>query len=213
MKIAVLSESPADEAAILILVQGLLGIEIQRVAFPAPRTRGWKGALNAVGLVTRHLHYRTDAEALIVTVDSDESPMHRHGDQSDLCDPKCRLCQLRAVARTAQNDVRPRQGCGPIKIGLGVAVPAIEAWCLCGTDVHITEAAWVQSLSSRKFPYSKKELKQRLYGCTEPVLEVETKCLVERATQVVTGGGLPQLESFFPVGFGLLAKEVRSWLA
>jgi hypothetical protein len=213
MKVAFLSESPADEAAILILTQGLLGIEIERVALPTPRTRGWKGALNAVGLAIRHLHYRTDADALVVTLDSDESPVHRKGGQSGLCDAKCRLCQLRAIVEAAQADVRPRQGCGPIKIGLGVAVPAIEAWCLCGTDAHITESAWIQSLPSRKFPYTKKQLKEKLYGSPNPVLELETKHLVEQARRLVDAGGLPQLEKLFPIGFGSLANEVRSWLS
>lgn len=213
MKIAVLSESPADEAAVLTLIQGLLGVEIGRVALPTPRTRGWKGTLNAIGLAIRHLHYRTDAEALIVTLDSDESPIHREGGQSGLCNPRCRLCQLRAIVKAAQANVRPRQGCGPIKIGLGVAVPAIEAWCLCGTDPHITESAWVQSLPLRRFPYTKNELKRRLYGGENPVLELETKFLVDKAKQLVDGGQLPQLEKLFPVGFGSLADEVRSWLS
>jgi hypothetical protein len=213
MKVAVLSESPADEAAILTFVEGLLGVQVERVAMPAPRMRGWKGVFNAIEPAIRHLHYRTDAEALIVTLDSDESPVHRSGGISGLCDSKCRLCQLAVGVDNAQRQVRPRQGRGPIKVALGVAMPAIEAWCLCGTDPHITESAWVQSLPSRKFPYTKKELKQRLYGCTEPVLELETKYLVEQAKRLVDAGELPQLERLFSIGFGLLAKEVRSWLS
>jgi hypothetical protein len=212
MKIAFLSESPADEAAVSILIQGILGVEIEPVALPSPKTRGWKGTLNAVGLAIRHLHYRTDAEALVITLDSDESPMHRSGVQPSSCHPRCRLCQLRTSVDDAQGQVKARQGCGPIKIGLGMAVPAIEAWCLCGTDPHITESAWFQSLPSHQFPYTKKELKQRLYGTPDPVLEFETERLVERAKQLVDGGELSRLEKLFPVGFGSLAEEVRSWI-
>ena len=77
MKIAVLSESTADEAAIAVLVGGLAGTTIERVAFPEPSTRGWRGVLKSVEPVLRYVHYRTDAEALVVAVDSDESPIHR----------------------------------------------------------------------------------------------------------------------------------------
>jgi hypothetical protein len=212
MKIAVLSESPADEAAVSILIGGLLDVSIERVSFPEPRTRGWKGVLNAVELVLRHLHYRTDAEALVVTLDSDESPVHRREhSELGLCDLKCRLCQLRTIIRGVQAELRPWQGRGPIRIGLGLAVPAIEAWCLYGTDAHVTESAWIQGLESRSFPYSKRELKQRLYGSTDPVLALETEHLVSQARRLVGENQLALLEKSFPVGFGSLASDIRSW--
>jgi len=181
---------------------------------PEPKTRGWKGAITGIVPALRYLHYQTDANALIVTLDSDESPVHRREhDEPGADDSECRLCQLRRIIASAQARLRPRQGCGPIKIGLGLAVPAIEAWCLCGTDPHITESAWVQSLPSRKFPYTKKELKQKLYGSPTPVLELETKRLVEQARRLIDAKELPRLEQSFPIGFGALAAEVRSWLS
>ncbi len=212
MKIAVLSESPADEAAVSILIEGLLGVCMTRVPLPTPGTRGWKGTFNAVALALRHLHYRTDEEALVVTLDTDESPVHRreHG-QSGACDPKCRLCQLRTIVADVQAGLRSRQGSASIKVGLGVAVPAVEAWCLCGSDPHITESAWIQALQSRNFPYTKKELKQTLYGSADPVLAVETERLVAQARHLVEQQQLALLEKYFPTGFGSLANEVRSW--
>lgn len=212
MKIAVLSESPADEAAVLILIEGLLGSAVQPVFFPEPPTRGWNGVFKAVEPTLRHLHYRTDVEALVVTLDSDESPLHRreHG-ESGSCDPKCRLCKLRAKIENVQASLRSRQGRGPIRIGLGIAVPAIEAWCLSDTDSHISESAWIQALQSRRFPFSKKSLKQTLYGSIDPPLALETKHLVEQAQRLVKDNQLSLLERLFPVGFGSLADEVRSW--
>lgn len=214
MKIAVLSESPADEAAVSILIEAILGTGIRRVTMPAPGMRGWKGTLNAIAPALRYLHYRTDAEALVVTLDSDESPVHRkEHDQPGMDDRKCRLCQLRTITNDVQAALRPRGGSGPIKIALGVAVPAIEAWCLCGTDSHITESAWIQALQSWSRPYTKKELKQRLYGSTDPALGLETQLLVEQARRLVTQNQLSLLEKWFPIGFGSLANEVRSWRA
>ena len=212
MKIAVLSESTADEAAVSILIEGLLKTRLEIVRFPEPSTRGWRGVINAVELVLRHLHYRTDADGLVVTLDSDESPVHRkehEGAGND--DPKCRLCQLQRIIKTAQSDLKARQGCGPIRVAIGAAVPAIEAWFSCGADRHITESTWIQSLQSRRFPYTKKDLKQRLYGSPDPALKLETKCLVEQARNLLAREQLQLLETCFPIGFGSLAAEVRSW--
>lgn len=211
MKVAFLSESPADEAAVAVLVEGIVGAKLERVVFPQPRTRGWKGVLNATGLTLRHLHYRMDADALIVTLDADESPIHRHiGQGQGPCDAKCRLCQLRSIIETTQCSLKPRQG-GPIRVALGIAVPALEAWCLCGTDPHVTEAAWIQALPSRRFPYTKNELKQRLYGTIEPVLPLETRLAVEQAERLVKDNQLAFVEKVFPIGFGSLASEIRGW--
>jgi len=212
MKIAVLSESTADEAAVSILIEGLLKTNVEIVRFPEPPSRGWRGVLTAVELVLRHLHYRTDADALVVTLDSDESPVHRkehEGAGND--DPKCRLCQLQRIITTVQSSLKPRRGCGPIRVAIGIAVPAIEAWCLCGTDAHITESAWIQALQSHRFPYAKRDLKQRLYGSPDPVLKLETERLVEQARNLLAREQLQMLENCFPIGFGSLAVEVRSW--
>ena len=108
--------------------------------------------------------------------------------------------------------LRPRQGSGPIRVALGLAVPAIEAWCLCGTDHRITESAWCQAIPSRKFPFTEKELKKRLYATAEPPLELETRVLVENAERIVVAEKkLTLLEKCFPTGFGSLAAEIRGW--
>ncbi len=212
MKIAVLSESSADEAAVSVLIEGLLGVDFERVFLAEPPTRGWKGVFKAIETTLRHLHYRTDTEGLIVILDSDESPVHRRmSTESEPCDPKCRLCQLREQINAIQSSLRPRQGRGPIRIGLGIAVPAIEAWFLCGNDPHISESTWIQALQSRHFPFSKKGLKEMLYGSSDPVLSWETQRLVEQAQRMVQGDQMALLAQCFPLGFGSLADEVRSW--
>jgi len=76
MKIAVLGESPEDEAAIKILVDGVLGYETQLVDLPPLRTRGWT-VINLLPAIIKKLHYQTDAEALVVVWDSDDSPVHQ----------------------------------------------------------------------------------------------------------------------------------------
>ena len=212
MKVAVLSESPADEAAVFVLVQGLLGLEIERVALPTPKTRGWQAVLKSVRPALILLHYQTDADALLVTLDSDESPVHQRGhDEPGGADPLCRLCRLRGIVAAAQAELRPRQGRGPIKTALGVAVPAVEAWCLAGLDPHITEAAWIQAMQCRSLPYTKNDLKRRMYGTDRPSLLLAEECAIKQARRLVEAGQLPYLEQLFPAGFGALASEVRGW--
>lgn len=79
MKVAVLSESPADEAAIRILVEGILGRQTQSPALSSFRTRapGISGVFRAFPAVLKELYYnQQDAEGLIVVVDSDHTPVH-----------------------------------------------------------------------------------------------------------------------------------------
>lgn len=66
MRVAVLSESPADEAAIRILVDGIIGRPTQLAAMPPIRARGVSGVFNILPAILKHLHYRTDADALII---------------------------------------------------------------------------------------------------------------------------------------------------
>jgi len=212
MKVAVLSESGADEAAVHILVEGLLGTEIDAPPMRPIRSRGWPAVRQLMAGALRQLHYQTDAEALVVVVDSDFSPVHHpQHDESDAAEKKCRVCQLRAKANEIQRTLRPRQGRAPIKLAVGLAVPAIEAWYLAGHDQHVTETAWILGLQSRKFPYTKNDLKQKVYGTTKPPLPLETERAVEEAERLVQGDNLTLLEQLFPGGFGALARDVRNW--
>ncbi len=212
MKIALLSESSADEAAVSILIEGLVDAAVHRVRFPEPPTRGWRGVLKSIEPTLRYLHYRTDTGALVVTVDSDNSPVHRMEHvKPGSCQPGCRLCDMRETIKNVQRALRPRQGRGPILIGLGIAVPAIEAWCLFDKDRRISESAWIQALQSGRFPFLKRDLKHKLYGSPDPSLSLETKCLTEQARRLVEESKLPLLERHFPAGFGSLAEAVRKW--
>ena len=108
MKVAVLSESPPDESAITILVEAVLGASIERVAGPPLRSRGWPSVRGILPVVIRHLHYQTDAEGLVVVVDSDSPLAHREGSIDAACRAGCRLCELRLVARLAIQQLSAR---------------------------------------------------------------------------------------------------------
>ena len=72
MKLALLSESPADEAALSVLVGYVLGAPFTRVQ-PTLRARGWPSVEQVLPAILRHLHFNTEADGLIVVVDSDDS--------------------------------------------------------------------------------------------------------------------------------------------
>jgi len=214
MKVAIVSESPADEAAVLVLLEGLLQQPIEVFSSPTVRGRpgGWSGVLNTIPKVLRHLHYWTDAAALVAVLDSDRSAVHQAAhDAPNAADPACRLCQLRSEVARIRGILRPVEGRQPIKIALGLAVPQVEAWYVTGQDPHVSEAAWLNGLRSGTLPYDSKWLKTKVYRTDRPSLDLETQRAREEAERIVRDGKLPLLERLFQGGFGALAADVRAW--
>jgi hypothetical protein len=97
----------------------------------------------------------------------------------------------------------------PLKIAVGVAMPAIEAWWLCKAHPHVSEAAWEKGLDEKRDPYTKLELKRLLYGSEISSLGHMTQKMVAAAEGLKND--LTVLERAFPHGFGSLAREIRSW--
>jgi len=208
MKLAVLSESPADEVAVRILVDGVLGKRTEPAELPRLRTRGWPSVHHVLPNVIYHLHYRTDCEGLAVVVDSNHSPLHV-GQPSIPCgQDKCRLCLLRDAVHQTLLKLRPVPGKGPLKVAVGLAVPAIEAWYLAGKQPGISERAFAQRMETGAFP-DRNQLKREVYGTDHYSLELETRRAVEEATRLA--GDLDVLQRAFPMGFGYLLAAVRSW--
>jgi len=152
LKLAILSESPADEAALRTLAAAVLGGEVSFL-HPGLRARGWPSVLQVLPAVIRHLHFNTDADGLVVVVDADDSVVHTLAhDGPEHFHPQCRLCRLRATFRQTAKKLPPAAGRGRLLRGVGVAVPAVEAWYLCGRDENVTEAAWVAGQAEGRLP-------------------------------------------------------------
>src|SRR5262249_49534604 len=213
MRIAVLSESPADEAAIRILIESMLGRPTQSVE-PSPRpfrTRGWPFVLQITPNVLSYVHYQTDADACVIVVDTDASPVHQAThEQPGGAVSTCRLCQLRQAVTQTQEQLRSRPGRPPLQVAVGAAVPAVEARYRCGQDPQVTEVAWLRGLQTHSCPYTQQSLKRDVYGTDRPSLELETRRAVEAARLLTQT--LPRLESLFPYGFGSLAHAIRGWV-
>ncbi|MDM8009237.1 MAG: hypothetical protein QUV05_24110 [Phycisphaerae bacterium] len=208
MKLAVLSESPADEQAVRILVEGLLGKVTEPAEPPPLRTRGWPSVSAVVPVVLKHLYYHTDAEAFVTVVDSNHSAIHDDSHDQNT-DPGCRLCRLRKTIDQTVRGFKPLPQRSPLRIAVGLAVPAIEAWYRCGRDPTVSESAWIEGMRARRDPYSKAELKRAVYGTDRAPLVLMIQRQVEEARRLVSDLGT--LEKRFPTGFGSLAREVRNW--
>jgi hypothetical protein len=209
MKVAILSESPADEAALRVLVEAVLREPIERVQ-SGLRARGWPNVLQLLPPVIRHLHFNTDADGLVVVVDCDDSVVHTvEHEAPDYFHPLCRLCRLRAVFRQTTKRLPPARGRTRVLRCVGVPVPAIEAWYLCGRAPEVTEAAWIAGREQGRAPYTRSDLKWRVYGTDRPSLPFETQRALEEVRR--QRGDTRRLEADFPGGFGALAADLRRW--
>lgn len=210
MNLAVLSESAADEAAIRVLAQGILGVQTQTIPGPPLRSRGWPSVREVLQIVISHLHYKTDAFGLVVVVDSDGPVVHRPATPPP-CSLECRLCELRATSVRAQRRLRPVAGRHRLHFAAGLAVPAIEAWYRTGVDPRVSEATWLQGYQSvpPKPPYTKSSLKRDVYGTDRPSQALQAKHAAAEAHRLLRH--LDDLVVQFPGGFGSLVSDLRAW--
>jgi hypothetical protein len=206
MKVALLSESPADETALRVLVTAVLKQPPQFVS-PGFRARGWPNVGQLMPAVIRHLHFNTDTDVLVVVVDSDDAVVHTaEHDKPGYFHPHCRMCQLRAVHRQTTKKFPKSHGRDRVLRAIGIAVPAVESWYLCGRDATVTEAAWVNGQESGRLPYSRADLKWRVYGTDRPSLPHETVCALREVER--HRHDTRRLEHDFP-GFAALAQDLR----
>lgn len=208
MNVLIFSESPADEAAIRVLIDALLDTKTHAESFPRLQARrGFAWVLKLLPAVLRHAYYRTDADGLVVVLDSNGSPV---SEQQVSGKRESRLYRLRRAAEATWADIRPRPERTPLKTAIGLAAPAVEAWYRCGIDPHATEAAWLRDMQSgASAPRRIREMKRAVYGTARPSLPRETEAAVREARRLATD--LAFLESSFPIGFGALARDVQAW--
>ena len=169
MKIAVVSESPTDEAAIKILIDAIAGSESELASLRA-RPGGWSNIFRDLSRIINILHYnQPDVEAMVVVMDSDDSPPHQQShDQPDSEHSECRLCQARSIVRAVMAETKTLPNRVGLKTAIGLAVPAIEAWYRCGVDAHVNEVAWSRKLRGEDVGYDRASLKLDTYGSYLP---------------------------------------------
>lgn len=214
MRVAIFSESPSDEAALRELVGTLLGQPLEPVSLNL-RSRGWPAVLKELSAVIRELWLNSRAEALVVSVDTDYSPVHLATHPAVTSD--CRLCQLKQEAGTTlERLVMAHPGKETLfRWAAAAASPAVEAWLLHGTPHALTEASWQAVLLTNPSRYDVrqrvKELKRQVYGSPQPGEAAAIAMATREARRLATD--LPGLRLSFPGGFGTMASAVESWPA
>ncbi|MDQ3129906.1 MAG: hypothetical protein M3Q99_03980 [Acidobacteriota bacterium] len=175
MKIAFFSESVADESALRILVVGILNEEIEQTNLPNRLQYRSSTQLDRdLSAVIKAVDYNSDADALVVVSDSDDSPVHTIEHEENRIE-KCRLCQLRKAVADTLSVLRPVAGKDIIKVAVGVPVPAIEAWYLFGRNPQLFEATWMRQQNGEKIDYDRKKIKRRNLWHESPVIRIGNK--------------------------------------
>jgi hypothetical protein len=121
MKLAVLGESPADEAATRIICAEILGVQSLESWVPQLRTRVWPVVRDVLPNIIRHLHYQTDVDGLIVVADSDNSEPHELAHIATPS-PDCRQCSLLHAATLTVDHLTPIPRRAALRTAVGVAI-------------------------------------------------------------------------------------------
>jgi hypothetical protein len=209
MKIGFYCESPADQAAMAVFTEGILGEPPEPINMDL-KAHGVSSVFRALDGVFRGVYYNSDAEGFVLVVDCDETEMHApEHEKAGGAEERCRLCQARQIITQARKQLKSVPGRSPLNVAIGLTVPTIEAWYLTGKNREVGEAAWRVGLEAGKPPFTKAQLKELAYGTDRPSLERETEIAVKEARRIITD--MTAIVSAFPNGFGLMAKVIRSW--
>ena len=209
MKIGFYCESPVDSACLAVFVEAILG------APPEPISKDLDGHsvpafFNVLDGIIRGVHYNSDAEGLVLVVDSDDSPIHIEAhDSPGSEDDECRFCRTRKIVANARKRLKSIPGRSPVKVAIGLAVPALEGWLMVGKNHQVKESAWVANSSGGRGPFTRQQLKEMVYKANQNSWEDITKRAVEEATRF--SADIQALVRAFPMGFGLMEREIRSW--
>jgi hypothetical protein len=208
--VAVVSESSVDESAVRTLLAPLIGsTSAEETGLPPIRTRpgGWSSLLKLLPKILRHLHYHTHVDAIVVVIDCDDSTPH--GAHNDNAPEGCRLCLIRSIIDAELPTLTAIPNRRMLVCAIGLCVPAIEAWYLCGHDATVTEAAWINGHKSGQKPYSRRDLKLRVYGSATPDLDTQMREALKHANR--HAADLSVLRTWFPHGCGTMLKAVSDW--
>lgn len=211
MKVRILCESPADEAAIRILLRAILGDELETVPPSRGRPGGLEPVLRLIPPTLKELHYQRTADALVVAVDSDQSEVHRpEHEEPNGTNDRCRVCRIEERLQDVRKNLTAGPGSRPIETAVAVATPAIEAWYQFGSDPGCTEVGWIQKLRQGVNAREEiKRLKRAVYGTDRPSLSHAKQCAVESAERLTVDLG--SCARAFPHTFGRFVKAVERW--
>lgn len=208
MNVAIFSESSIDDAALRLLIDTLYGTPTEPVPLTL-RSRGWP-ILPLLPAVIKHLHFHTDADALVAVVDSDNTPLHSPDHESTPM-PECRLCAIRQAINVTLSHLPTRNHKPTLRVAIGIASPAIEAWLLAKENSGINENTWSRGLQSGEPPYTTAQLKLWARQAVPPNTNPSEHHVIQLMKEAISR--IEHLERSFPIGLGSLASAIRGWHA
>lgn len=210
MKIGIVRESEVDEAAIRIFVESIAGTSVEILQSVRPRAGGFGSALDVIKAEYLRLHYHPDADGLVIIIDSDDTPLHvATTPLNSVCDPRCRLCLINQKIAQASARLAARPDGRLLPVAVGMAVPALEAWLLCGRDPHAAESNYRRMLEGGlQLKQIRDRLKTEVYGSARAPMRKMAEISSNEAMRLRESPEL--LERLFPIGFGMFASQIRT---
>jgi hypothetical protein len=211
MKIGFYCESPADQAAMAVFAEGILGEPPEPISTPL-EGQSMPRFLHALDGVFRGIYFNSDAEGLIIVCDADNTGLHDPDREAPAgCGQHCRYCRCHKIIAAVRQQLKPRPRGQELKVAIGLAVPTIEAWYLVGKNHQVGEAQWAVGLQQGgQIPFTSPQLKTMVYKTARPPIELETERAVAEARRIIQD--VSAIETAFPKGFGLMAQEIRRWI-
>lgn len=211
MRVAVFSESPSDEAALRVLLAAIIGIPLEPIDLNL-RSRGWPAVRHELPAVLRELWINQRADGLVVSVDTDWSPVHEPSHTSGLESP-CRQCVLQQQTDETIAELSARYPMSTMLAAVASASPAVEAWLLHGRPQASDETGWKAFLLTNPSRTDVKlrvsNLKRLVYGASKPGEKMAICKAAEEAGRI--RDDLTGLSAAFPGGFGQMATKVSRW--
>jgi hypothetical protein len=201
MKVAIFSESAHDEEALRVILDGVLQIKTEAEAHNL-ESNGWHNVIKRLPTAIRKLHYQTETAGLLVVVDADRSSlkMGEAGNRREV---------LKTIVKATLASLGPVAQKPALKVAIGVAMPALEAWLLSPDDVTLCEANWERALSSEIDTDIGKRLKRQLFGVERPDSFVRRDLVLKAAHRCIPH--LSVLRDRFPNGFGKMVEDILAW--
>jgi hypothetical protein len=187
VRIAFLSESDVDEAALAEFCAAVVGRKVERVPCSARVRRGWPALKTTLGPALRSLKL-SDAELVVVCADGDGTDPNQPGD---------RRAQLEHIVVQAGMAAR---------VVVALAVPMIEAWWLAPSNPELHEQGWF-GRRDRNPGYDKLDLKRRLYGTDRPLRTDMMRVMPDAARAAAAHHR--SLGTRFPLGLGPLLRRLE----
>lgn len=206
MRVAILSEGASDAAALRLLVDAVLGFATEPLAGSEPRHAGWPEIKRSLAAAFESMADSPGPVGLVVVADLDDSlvfPME--------ADPRLKMLRLRELRQVVSRHEASCLDAGitPPHAAVGLAAVAFEALLRAGLPDAEDEGHYLALAPHERSSTQRRALKSLKYGTTDTSSRKAADRAVANARRLAAD--LSILRKAFPIGFGVLEDDLRSW--